>query len=191
MDGHSRRAPGLLRLRSAAPQDFALCDDIDTDAGMLFETAGLFLDLPDDHEFSVTERARWARCIAAGNVLLGLDAHGDAIGFAALGERDGQPYLQQLSVRQAHMRRGVGTRLLEAMIRAASLAHAAALWLTTYDHLPWNRAFYERCGFVRVAEADCGPELRRDLDYERRWLPRPECRIAMCRLLPRSADRVR
>ena len=186
MDDTSRSRPAL-RLRAAVHDDLATFQAIDTDAAMLFEQAGLFLDLPDDHEFALTERDRWARSIAAGNALLALDAQGAATGFAALGERDGQPFLQQLSVRQASMRQGIGTVLLEAMVHAASHAGAAALWLTTYDHLPWNRPFYERSGFVRVKESDCGPELRQDLEYERRWLPQPEHRIAMCRLLPRVA----
>jgi GNAT superfamily N-acetyltransferase len=183
MDGNPHGTPGLV-LRTATAQDLAACREIDDDAGTLFESAGLFLDLPDDHEFGVTERTRWAGCIAAGNALLVREPQGLAIGFAAMGERDGLPYLQQLSVRRAWMRQGVGTLLLGTILEAASSAGGSALWLTTYEHLPWNRAYYERRGFRPVRETDCGPELRQDLEYERRWLPRPECRIAMCRLLP-------
>ena len=32
-----------------------------------------------------------------------------------------------------------------------------ALWLTTWDHLPYNCPFDERAGFVAVPEAECAP----------------------------------
>ena len=59
--------------------------DIDRDAGTLFEQAGLHLDLPDDHEFPVSERKRWLRSLDAGNAIIAMDLGGQAVGFAAVG----------------------------------------------------------------------------------------------------------
>ena len=53
------------------------------------------------------------------------------------------------------------------------------LWLTTYGHVPWNRPWYERLGFVRVRESKWGPELLAIVDSERGALPCPDQRIAM------------
>jgi hypothetical protein len=77
------------------------------------------------------------------------------------------------------MRRGVGSVLLEEAKAWAERAGRRELWLTTYAHLPWNLPFYARRGFARMAEADCGRELRAILEDQRRWLPDPQQRVAM------------
>jgi GNAT superfamily N-acetyltransferase len=166
-----------IRYRSGVSADLTTLRDIDDDAGKLFESAGLFLDLPDEHEFHLAERRRWSNSLGGGTTTIAIDPTGREVGFVALDQVDGQPFVAQLSVRQSHMRRGIGAELLRGAI--GRLAAGAALWLTTYAHLPWNQPFYERHGFVRVDECECGEELRHQLQFERRWLPRPEQRVAM------------
>jgi GNAT superfamily N-acetyltransferase len=168
-----------IAIRTASVAEIDTLCAIDLDAATLFERAGLHLELPSDHEFAVAERSRWLRCLAAGTVLLAMDATSEPIGFAAAGVRDDEPFLDQLSVRTKFMRLGIGTVLLNATARMAKDAGGQALWLTTYSHLPWNRPFYERAGFVAVPECECGPEIFRELGYERRWLPSPEERVVM------------
>jgi hypothetical protein len=62
------------------------------------------------------------------------------------------------------MRQGMGTALLYAAMKLAMQArgrvHGRALWLTTYQHLRWNRPYYEHHGFVIVAWQRCGEQLR-------------------------------
>jgi predicted N-acetyltransferase YhbS len=169
-------------LRPGVPADYPTLREIDDEAGVLFEQAGLTLDLPDDHEFVVAERERWQRCLAAGTVIVANDSRGRAVGFAAVSRLDTEPFLAQLSVRHDHMRRGIGSTLLRAALDAVEPGHAA-MWLTTYDHLPWNRPFYERSGFVRIAEHDCGDGIRGELALERRSLPQSQYRVAMRRSL--------
>jgi GNAT superfamily N-acetyltransferase len=113
--------PDRFTLRSGVIGDLAVLGDIDADAGALFEQAGLFLDLPETHEFQVAERRRWKECLAARTTLIAMDGESDAIGFAAVGRRDGTAYLAQLSVRSQFMRRGIGSALLEA---AAGIARS-------------------------------------------------------------------
>jgi GNAT superfamily N-acetyltransferase len=169
-----RPAPGDIRYRAADLPDLPALLDIDRDASELFDRAGLHLDLPDTHEFSVTERERIRASIAAAAAIVAFDGDGVAAGFIALGLRDGAAYVEQLSVRARCMRRGIGSTLL-------AMASVQPLWLTTYDHLPWNRPFYERRGFAVVAEDACGTQLRDDLEFQRRWLPLPGRRVAMRR----------
>jgi GNAT superfamily N-acetyltransferase len=165
-------------------------DDIDTlvaidlDASELFVRAGLDVELPDQHEFALAERARWLHSLAWGNTLLALNSSGQPIGFAASGTRDGNPYLDQLSVRQAAMGIGVGSALLSATHAIARSTGARSLWLTTYRHLSWNRPFYERRGFIVMPETQCGPEMLAELEFERRWLPAPGERVAMRKSFP-------
>jgi len=170
-------------IRPARPSEMATLRDIDDDAGALYAACGLPLDLPPDHVFLRDEGARWLRCTERGQAFLAVDASGTALGFAALGLADGEPYLEQLSVRLAAMRRGIGKRLLEHVADAARAASATALWLTTYAHLPFNRPYYERHGYALVPERDCGPDIRHHLDEQRRYLPEPAQRVAMRRPL--------
>jgi ribosomal protein S18 acetylase RimI-like enzyme len=167
-----------IRTGSVADID-ALCA-IDVDAATLFTQAGLELNFPDqEHEFAQAERSRWLRSLAAGQTLLAAGAHGAPLGFAASSVLDDEPYLDQLSVATRCMRLGIGGSLLRASERAAQRAGARALWLTTYAHLPWNRPFYERAGFVVVPEGRCGPVILQEIAYQRHWLPCPEHRVVM------------
>lgn len=176
-----------VRLRAGVPADYPALREIDDDAGVLFERAGLELNLPHDHEFVVAERERWQRCLAEGAVFIATDSHGKAVGFAAVSRLDTEPFLAQLSVLHDHMRRGIGSALLHAALDSVEEDHPA-MWLTTYDHLPWNRPFYERNGFVRVAERDCSDGIRGELALERRSLPQAQHRVAMRKPLRGAAS---
>jgi hypothetical protein len=59
----------------------------------------------------------------------------------------------------------------------------AALWLTTYAHVPWNRPFYESEGFEVVPSKEWPADIAAIIAEQRRWLPAPEQRIAMRRIL--------
>lgn len=155
------RAAFELRVGTAADID-TLCE-IDSDASELFVRAGLDVELPNQHEFTLAERTRWLCSLSSGSTLLAVDASGGLLGFAASGARDGEPYLDQLSVRRHAMRLGVGTALLTETESRARTVGARTLWLTTYRHLSWNRPFYERRGFIVVPEAELGREMRAEL----------------------------
>ena len=163
--------------------DLATLGEIDADAGALFEQAGLFLDLPENHEFPMAERRRWKECLAARTTLIAVDEISGPIGFAAVGRKDGDAYLAQLSVRHRCMRRGIGSALLEAAAEMAEALGSRTLWLTTYSHLPWNRPFYEQHEFVVMPENACGPELLSEHAIEKKWLPVPHERVVMRRTL--------
>jgi GNAT superfamily N-acetyltransferase len=170
-----------LRLATVAELDL-LCD-IDQDASRLFEQAGLFMTSPHDRELSAAERTRWMACLRAQGVLLAVTPEGGAIGFMALHALDGEPYLEQLSVRMHAMRRGVGSALLAAAQRSAARARARLLWLTTYRHLSWNRAFYERAGFRIVSAEHWGGDMAQEIAFQRRVLPAPDERVVMSKSL--------
>ncbi len=177
-----RRAGTAIRIGTTADIDTLAA--IDLDASTLFERAGLHLDSGSERELMLAERKRWLTCLAAGTVLIAVEPSGADVGFAAVGMRDGEPYLDQLSVRVSSMGRCIGTTLLYASMTMAMNAGGQALWLTTYNHLSWNRPYYERHGFVLAAPEQCGRELRSELLFERRLLPSPEQRIVMRRSLP-------
>ena len=168
-----------IAIRIGLTADIDILAGIDHDACTLFVRAGLDLDLPTEHEVTLAERERWLTCLAAGTVLIAVDRTGADVGFAAVGLRDAEQFLDQLSVRVSSMGQGIGTALLRASMRMAMNRGGQALWLTTYNHLSWNRPYYERHGFVLVSPEQCGEELRSELAFERRCLPRPEQRVVM------------
>lgn len=165
-----------FRIRLGRVDELAELMRVDEDACAVFAELGLPLSLPPDHPFVLADAERWGRSLGAGNTLVAVDARDQPLGFAVLELPDGQPYLDQLSVRQSAMRRGIGTALLEAALRWRG---ARPLWLTTYVHVSFNAPFYERHGFVCVPEAQVGAELRQLLASQRAVLPAPEKRVVM------------
>ncbi len=178
------RAP-IPYLRPARPDEVELAIAIDEDACTAYTDAGLVDELADDDPFNLAEAALWAEAARAGRMLFACSPEGEPVGFIALGFIDGRPHLEQISVRRAWMRRGIGRLLLD---RAKHWSvRPAELWITTYDaFIPWNEPWYARAGFTRVAPADLGPELRATLEAEGRALPEPEHRIAMVYRHPRE-----
>lgn len=177
-----------VALRVGSVDDIDLLSDIDVDAALLFERANLARRLPADSELAAADRARWLHCLAAGSVLIAVDPCEGDVGFAALGNLDGEPYLVQLSVRLRAMRRGIGTQLLTNVGSLARQAGGHALWLITYNHLRWNRPFYERRGFAIVSPGKCGSDINTELLHQRRCLALPEERIIMCKQLRPTAS---
>lgn len=170
-------APPACYLRPARPGEVSLARQIDDDACTLYAQAGLPLDFPADHPFPQAELARWGAAARDGRLLFACTREGVPVAFAALGHLDGRPFLFQLSVRRAFQRRGLGRMLVERARRWS--VRAGELWLTTYDPIAWNGPFYRRLGFVPVAEAGWGPELRAHFAAECAALPAGEQRIAM------------
>ncbi|MGE3509500.1 MAG: GNAT family N-acetyltransferase [Vicinamibacterales bacterium] len=166
------------RLRLATADEIPLIVAIDDDASVSYAEVGLTLDLAPGHPFVAAEQSRWTEAARAQRLLLACTETGEPVGFASLDLADGRPYLDQLSVRRAWRRQGIGRMLIEQA--QAWSAAAGELWLTTYDaRVPWNQPLYERYGFARVDESSCGAELRAKLAAERAVLPAPEGRVAM------------
>jgi len=167
-----------LTLRPVSHDQIGDAIAIDDDACALYPTAGVHFDIAPDHPFAQAEYARWTSAARSGLAFFAARDHGPALALLVLGHVDGEPYLEQLSVRMFAMRQGVGRSLLQHSIRWAG---NAPLWLTTYAHVPWNRPFYEREGFEVVPATECGSGIAAILEEQRRWLPAPEQRVAMRR----------
>ena len=105
-----------------------------------------------------------------------------AMGFAQVLEQDQTAHLQQLVVDPTHGRQGVGTKLLEACCIEAARRGYRELSLTTFRDIPFNRPFYERCGFNVIAKPV--GVVARHLDAERHY-ERLSPRVAMTRRLDR------
>lgn len=78
------------------------------------------------------------------------------IGFAAISDIDGRPYLEQISVHADHSGQGLGRHLLQAAIDTAG----GELTLITFRDVPWNAPWYTEFGFTELAESEWGPRTR-------------------------------
>jgi GNAT superfamily N-acetyltransferase len=161
-------------IRPASPDEIDEAVAIDDDACRLFATVGLDLEIGPDHPFAQAERARWLAAMKEGSAYFAESS--TTVGLLVLGVVEGARYVEQLSVRMGAMRRGIGRALLK---HAIAWADREPLWLTTYAHVRWNRAYYEQHGFVLVPEQECPRGIVATLDEERQWLPAPAQRIAM------------
>ena len=74
-------------------------------------------------------------------------------------------HLEQLAVRPAVLRRGIGSALVRAAMAEAAARGYDEISLCTYADVPWNAPFYRLLGFEEVAEP--GPLHRRMRDHER------------------------
>jgi len=141
------RTPGI---RMAGAHETAELIEIERRADTLFAVAGLG-PLPDPA--SARESVR--------DVCVWLVAGRPPVGFARVDEVDGHAHLEQLSVVPSHMRRGVGSALLEAACEWAVGQGYRAMTLCTFADVDWNAPFFGRRSFVPVTQLTPGlNELR-------------------------------
>ena len=142
-----RATPALLDVRPAEPGDLSDLPELETRADMVFTVAG-FGPLPPAAD--VQTYAASAALFVAGR---------PAVGLARVEIVDGVAHLEQLAVLPSHMRRGVGSALLEQVsVWAADDGHEAVT-LCTFGDVAWNGPFYARHGFVEVPEQEWTPGL--------------------------------
>jgi GNAT superfamily N-acetyltransferase len=145
------RMPGI---RPADKDELADLAEIERRADTLFTIAGIG---------PVPDPAPAHESLAEAGVLL--VAGRPMVGFARVDEVDGQAHLEQLSVLPGHMRRGIGTALLDAA-RVWAVEHGyRAMTVCTFAELHWNGPFYAKRGFVPLDEL--GPGLKERRDWER------------------------
>lgn len=95
------------------------------------------------------------------------------VGFAALGLRDGEDYLQHIYVAPAHQGRGLGTQLLN---HAKDLRPSGfRLWV--FQRNEGARRFYERHGLRLVEMTDGSGNEEKEPDALYEWVPEDRGRI--------------
>lgn len=102
------------------------------------------------------------------------------VGFAHVEVIDARTaHLEEIDVLPAHGRRGLGTRLVEAVCHWAASAGYDSVTLTTFRGVPWNMPFYERLGFRIVPGGELSAALRAIVEDETRRGLDPSRRVAM------------
>jgi GNAT superfamily N-acetyltransferase len=146
-------------IRPAMPNDLASLAAIERAAGTLFP-AGRIPDVDD-----VMPLDQLAQGADAG-LLLVATSEDMVVGFAMAQEQGACLHLAVMAVHPAHARRGLGRRLVLAIVDEAARRKRAGVTLTTFDDLPWNGPFYRRAGFRVLGDEELSPALRNVLAQE-------------------------
>jgi GNAT superfamily N-acetyltransferase len=129
-------------------------------AGALFAAA----DLPPAQREDATPLEDLRAAHADGRLWVARDDR-RPIGFAIGVTVDGRPHLAEIAVHPDYGRRGLGSRLLDAVV-VWGCGRGTLLTLTTFLHVAWNAPFYARRGFGVLAVGEQGPELQAILRAE-------------------------
>jgi GNAT superfamily N-acetyltransferase len=103
------------------------------------------------------------------------------VAYVVVDVLDGNAHVEQVSVDPGHAGRRLGNRLVDHVVQWARDEGFPAVTLTTFRDVPWNRPYYERCGFVVLDPADMGPELAARVDEEAVHGLDPALRVCMRR----------
>ncbi|GHB29786.1 GCN5 family N-acetyltransferase [Streptomyces xanthochromogenes] len=120
-------------------------------------------EIADDEPLSERELACHQQM---GLAWVAVDAADVPVAYLIADRVDGNLHVEQISVHPDHARRGIGRLLLDRLADHALEESAPALTLTTFTDVPWNAAYYTRCGFQVMSEGDITRELRRIREVE-------------------------
>jgi GNAT superfamily N-acetyltransferase len=142
-------------------------------------------DLPAALRYLVTDRDTLREAQEGGRLWMAVDEAQRPVGFALVVVLDGEAYLDEVDVHPRHARRGIGTRLVNTVIGWAESHEFSSLSLITFRHLPWNARFYEKFGFLPLAQYELGPAMSQILMEEAEAGINVANRIGMRRVLQR------
>jgi len=120
--------------------------------------------LADDGVTSIVEHKR---LLAHGFSWVAYQSSSQEIaGFLIAEIREGDFYIREVSVSEAHQKKGIGSKLLAIALEGAISLGVPAATLTTFRDVLWNAPYYERLGFV-ILKGDALPlYLKRTLQEE-------------------------
>lgn len=148
-------------IRTATLADVEEIRSLERRAGEPFREVGLDT-IADDNPPAVEELSA---AIAAGSICV-VDAPACLAAWLWLGRADGDLLIEQVSVDPAYRGYRIGSQLVEYAVTLAREAVLPGVCLTTFAEVPWNAPLYRRLGFVEVAPAELGDDLRRIRDSE-------------------------
>ncbi len=150
------------RIRAARRKDIQHLPAIERDAAARYRLFGLdeLADGPGLPMELLEQRQ------AQGQVWVALHSNDRPVGFAVVSRLDGYAHLDELDVAIRHGRRGIGTRLVRAVLAWAKRNGLRGVTLSTMRDIPWNAPFYIRLGFEIVADAELTRAQRRLRDLE-------------------------
>jgi len=146
-------------IKLAFPAQLGAIPAIEQAAAQMFPES----DLPLELRYLVTEKVILREAMQDENLWVATGAENTPVGFAMMTTLDGNAHLDEMDVLPAHMRNGIGRRLLKIVVSQARDRGFRSLTLITFRHLSWNAPFYARAGFAVVDPANYGDDVRKML----------------------------
>jgi len=167
-------------IRPAEPDEFSKLGDIERSAGELFRDHGM----SDIAEGSVVP-PEFAISFARYGAALVAEVEGNLAGFAFGASYDVHAHLYEVSVARAFQGKGIGRKLVDAIIEWANSKSFQAITLSTFSDVAWNAPFYETLGFRKLDAHEWTPafhvlrahEEDAGLDIDRRCFMRKELSV--------------
>jgi GNAT superfamily N-acetyltransferase len=161
-------------IRPGRPHELPTVQEIERRAAQRLSSVGLpaAVDLPIHPMEELREDCNHGRLLVAA------DPEDRAVGFALFDLHEDEAHLREVDVVPEHAGRGLGRRLIQAVIARARNASLPRLTLTTFRDVPFNAPFYARLGFKILDEAHTSPRLARIREEER---------LTGCEVAPRVA----
>ncbi len=171
-------------IRAARPDDVDELPGVERAAVEMYRLVMHDVGITGDGLGRLTTEAEFREAQEAGRLWVAADADDRPVGFALVIELAGACHLEELDVDAAHGRRGLGTKLLNAVCHWAAEAGYPAVTLSTFRDVPWNAPYYARHGFRALEPDELGPELQHLVEGEKQRGLRTDLRVIMRRELP-------
>ena len=143
-------------IRFANREELRLLQEIERAAGALFiNTDYPFIATDDPVSYELLHQQ-----YEKGMVWVASGPDDTPVGFAVALPLDGLLHLEEISVHPSHGKRGIGTRLVQAVCEWAKRKRYGAITLSTFRDVAWNGPFYSRLGFVVLREGELSAGLR-------------------------------
>lgn len=168
-----------MAVRAPLKDELPLLQAIGVAAGRRFAEVGMD-DVAADppHEFADLERWR-----SAGRAWVTTDRDGHPVGFVVVDLVDGAAHVEEISVLPELGGKGHGMALMRQVEKWATTKGFAAVTLTTFRDVPWNRPWYERRGYRVLAEDEWTPGLVARRQEEAEHGLDPDQRVVMAKAL--------
>lgn len=147
-----------MPIRPVETRDFPTIQDIEHATAEQFRSIGIPA-IADIGPFSHEELTGFA---AAGLAWATTDNNDAPVGFLVTEIVDGCLYIAEVNVHPRAARQGLGRQL----INHVATGEYPAQILTTFRDVPWNGPYYQRLGFVILAENEITPGLRAIREYQ-------------------------
>lgn len=141
---------------------------------------------PDSVLAETTPGCTFAAAVGEGRLWVALTRN-RPVGFALVEMlADDLPHLEEIDVEPIHGHRGLGTALIRAVCKWATVSGYPILTLTTFRSVRWNYPFYASLGFMELPREALRSELvslvsdeaRRGLDPDSRAVMGYRCAIS-------------
>jgi GNAT superfamily N-acetyltransferase len=168
-----------VAVRAPLPDELPLLQAIGVAAGRRFAEVGLDA-VAEDPPLELAALEAWRK---AGRAWVSTDRDGHPIGFVVVDLVDDAAHVEEISVLPDQNGRGHGMALMRQVEAWARRKGRAAVTLTTFSEVPWNRPWYERRGYRVLAEEEWTPGLAARRQEETEHGLDPDLRVIMAKAL--------